>query len=1008
MDQNLNRCAAVLLCFFCQIAIAQAEVVLDGSVGVSDSLSGPDYEISADLGQQMGSNLFHSFTTFNIDTGESALFTGPDSVENIVGRVTGGSESWIDGLISSNISGANLYLLNPAGVIFGPNASLDLSGSFHVSTADYLQLGDNGVFYSDRDNTSVLTVASPTSFGFLTENPEAISATGSFLAVPKWESLTFSGGNITLDNANLYSQGGQISLTSIDGTIEINRDTTPPYYNSEMLFADIETGGMEAGHDGGGVYISGGNLLMSGASIRTDTYSEQDSIGVRINVTDDIDISGGLLSASTFGQGNSGSIDIVADSFTLRDQGQILTATYGVGNSGSQDQTSVSIKACNVNLTNGGQVSSETSWTGSAGDIRINAYESMVISGSNGLYYSGLYSNTYGPGNSGRIIVIAPTLYVDNEGAIQTGVFGDGNAADQTGYAIDLTVNTLSISGGGQVASSSQGSGNAGNIQINATQHIYLSGFSNYYTSGIFADSYWTGNSGSISIFSPELYLQLGSKISNTTYYGSTAGDISIDVQKMSLSSDAMISSAGNGTSEAGNIEISASESVSISGLNQENFYGGIYSSSYESGPGGNISITTPALSINQKGIIQAATFGSGDAGNISFNTNTLNMDSGARVSASTGGSGSAGSIEINAGESIIVNGRYGDYTSGIFALSGEDIGKGGDIIIRTPNLSLSKDSRIEASTAGLNNAGDISLSLGRLTLTNGALIVSQSTGEGDAGNIQISVDDFVQISGSGSLNNSGIAVNAHSSGDGGQALINTTDLTLKDGGAIEAATSGQGSGGSIVINSNTLNLSGDSWISSRSSATSTQDDPSFVPGEAGSIQITAKDTIEMSNSKITTRTEDADGGNIIINAGNLLHLDNSFISTSVAGGQGNGGNISIDPVFVILNNSDIIANAYEGSGGNISLTADYLFVWPDSRIEASSQLGVDGAVEIASPEIDLSSSLVVLPDSGTTAELSQDSCATRRDEDTSSLVVNSRGGMPQSPEDPMVGNGPI
>ena len=85
-----------------------------------------------------------------------------------------------------------------------------------------------------------------------------------------------------------------------------------------------------------------------------------------------------------------------------------------------------------------------------------------------------------------------------------------------------------------------------------------------------------------------------------------------------------------------------------------------------------------------------------------------------------------------------------------------------------------------------------------------------------------------------------------------------------------------------------------------------------------------------------------------------------------------------------------------------------YLFVWPDSRIEASSQLGVDGAVEIASPEIDLSSSLVVLPDSGTTAELSQDSCATRRDEDTSSLVVNSRGGMPQSPEDPMVSNGPI
>ena len=123
-----------------------AQVTMDGTLGRAGALPGPNYAITADLGQQVGGNLFHSFGTFSIPTGASATFSGPASVNNIIGRVTGGQVSQIDGTLRSTISGASLYLLNPAGVLFGENARLDVSGSVHVSTADTLRLRDGGQF----------------------------------------------------------------------------------------------------------------------------------------------------------------------------------------------------------------------------------------------------------------------------------------------------------------------------------------------------------------------------------------------------------------------------------------------------------------------------------------------------------------------------------------------------------------------------------------------------------------------------------------------------------------------------------------------------------------------------------------------------------------------------------------------------------------------------------------------------------------------------------------------
>ncbi|MBK8534014.1 MAG: filamentous hemagglutinin N-terminal domain-containing protein [Candidatus Competibacteraceae bacterium] len=147
-------------------SLLHAAVTLDGSVGRAGALPGPNYQITADLGRQVGGNLFHSFGQFSITTGESATFSGPNSISNIIGRITGGQSSFIDGAIRSTIPGANLYLLNPAGVLFGEHATLDVPGSFHVSTADYVKLSDGGHFDARNLGNSVLTVAPVAAFGF--------------------------------------------------------------------------------------------------------------------------------------------------------------------------------------------------------------------------------------------------------------------------------------------------------------------------------------------------------------------------------------------------------------------------------------------------------------------------------------------------------------------------------------------------------------------------------------------------------------------------------------------------------------------------------------------------------------------------------------------------------------------------------------------------------------------------------------------------------------------------
>jgi len=262
---------SVLILLAASPALAQS-ISADGTLGTTVTVNGANYFISD--GTLRGANQFHSFGAFNVLEGESATFRGPAGITNIIGRVTGGSESLINGLVASEISGANLYLLNPYGVLFGPNASLNLSGSFHVSTADYLRLGESGVFYASPSESTVLTIDPPSAFGFLNDNPAGIGIQQSLLEVPGGKHFSAVGGDITIDDANILAPGGRIDIACVASAGEVvpnpkgeaaALDTTNP---APLGAISVSNSLINAGGAGGGtVIIRGGRFLATNSNI---------------------------------------------------------------------------------------------------------------------------------------------------------------------------------------------------------------------------------------------------------------------------------------------------------------------------------------------------------------------------------------------------------------------------------------------------------------------------------------------------------------------------------------------------------------------------------------------------------------------------------------------------------------------------------------------------------------------------------------------------------------------
>ncbi|MBI3801148.1 MAG: filamentous hemagglutinin N-terminal domain-containing protein [Deltaproteobacteria bacterium] len=360
-----------VLFIFLLPTIAHAQITLDGSLGPKGPLTGPAYAIDAKVGQLRGNNLFHSFGQFNVHTGESATFTGPSTVENVIGRVTGGQQSFIDGQLRSEMPKANLYLLNPSGVLFGPNATLDVPGSFHVSTADYLRMADGAKFSANLSQESVLTSAPPAAFGFLSSNPAPITIQGSTLHVPEGKTLSVVGGDIQITGGSLSAPHGQINLASVASAGEVI-PTVSEQGPDLQLGGFSRLGKIEAsqgahintdGEGGGSVVIRAGRLVVDNATISSNTQGNVDGarVGIDAQIAEEVTITNaGRIETVVAGAGNGGDVRLAAGNVDGSGSATIGSTTLpnSTGTGGSTE-----LKVTQLRLTDGARIDTSTNGT---------------------------------------------------------------------------------------------------------------------------------------------------------------------------------------------------------------------------------------------------------------------------------------------------------------------------------------------------------------------------------------------------------------------------------------------------------------------------------------------------------------------------------------------------------------------------------------------------------------------------------------------------------------------
>jgi len=728
-----------------------AQITLDGSTGPPGELPGPHYTIDADIGKQAGGNLFHSFDQFNIKTGESATFTGPDSVSNIISRVTGESGSWIDGPLRSEIPGADFYLLNPRGLMFGPNALLDISGSFHLSTADYLRLGHNGRFDALLPENSLLSSAPPAAFGFLDENPGALEIRGS-LTVPPDHEVSLTGGDMEISGGIVSAPGGEIRIFSTASEGEVNlQNVSDSDFSSfrelgEISVSDgamLEVGGMSAGE----IDIRGGRFYLSTESSLSAITGESEGRGIDIRMRESLVISqGASVFTASLGGGRGGDISVSAGSFFLdnglifSESGFLIPSDDGGDVSligGKGDGGNIRLNADSADIS-GGMISTNTLDSGKAGDISISGETLNIRDGA-------------------KIVADNGNVYTGAEGNIIDGrvIGGKGDSGNITLNVSRLEINSASLS------SNTLGSGAGGNLSVTASDWLNIAGSgtddaghpADFYH-GLSTQTRGGGHGGHISMKTESLNLSQDAMINGQTYGSGRGGDVELDANRLEIHQGGTITTSTRGAGDAGEIVIHSAGSVHVSGAGVRLDKSRIYTATHSGGSGGDLTISADSLTIGRDGEIFAKTLGDdtwdgntlkdGPGGDIELNTKRLELNNGGLVTAGSESEGDAGNIAVRASDSVTL-GNASVRTS-------TEQADGGDIFLDAENRIHMTDSAVSTSVeGGKGDGGNIAVgqtSAPEFLISENSRIIANARG-GNGGNIHIAADQFVRSAGS-------------------------------------------------------------------------------------------------------------------------------------------------------------------------------------------------------------------------------------------------------------------
>ncbi len=878
-------------CFFSSVVLS--EITLDGSMGTTGSLAGPDFQITEDLGQRTSGNLFHSFGQFNINSAESATFSGSAGIKNVISRVTGGQTSTIDGTFRSTIPGANVYFLNPSGIIFGENASLDVQGSFHASTADYLKFKDGVKFETGLANTNpLLTIASPEAFGFLDDSPAPISVSGGLnkiLSVPEDSTLSLIGGNISIDDNTLYAPSGQVIIASAGSSGEIIFNESGVNTSSFTRGGNIQLShhaGISVSADAAGkVVIRGGQMVMDNAAIFAYTTNE-DGGEIDVDLTGSLSINGGTgIQSASLGNGDSGDISIKSEKLDIRNGGLIASFFKSSGNSGN-----LSVDSNEIILTNdkiipapGFNVVLPTGIVHTAGSNASGNPRGLSVNSKNLIISNAAYISTMNGGltNGADILINSDNILLTN--TLDTGINFTGIQADVVGTgnggSIIIHSNELTINNGANISASTNAAGNAGNIKIDSPTLI-LTGKKSDISSDT---SFHTGNAGDISIQSTRMELHDGATLSTETLGFGLGGDITVNSSNILLSGEKtgfFTDSLNSSTQNAGNLTITADYLDMRSGATLD-------ASSHSQGIEGYLDFISkyPALldiiDLDSLPLDENKnSFGNG--GVISLNINHLYINE-STIGAITTGKGQAGNINIKA-QTILITASHTDDFIGIVNQSEEGAsGNAGNITINTSSLELLSDARISSSTFSTGQAGDINITADTISLDDAAFIQSASNNH----LTHIGIDENSTIAKSGNI------------------LISVSDVLRIENGSV------------IAVSTEKAN--------------------------AGEIQIKGNGNIVLSNGKINTSVADGKGaGGDISMTTPIVTLDSSNILAQAK--EGKGGNILISNFLLQSPNSLVSASSKQSTDGKLNLKPDTnisgsIAVLPNSLLNASEHL---------------------------------------------------------------------
>ncbi|WP_448564793.1 two-partner secretion domain-containing protein [Trichothermofontia sp.] len=865
-------------------------------------------------GASRGANLFHSFQEFNVGENRGVYFANPTGIDNILSRVTGANRSNILGTLGV-LGNANLFLINPNGIVFGPNARLDLAGSFVGSTANSIVFDNFEFNASDPQAPPLLTINIPIGLRFR-DNPAPIlvQSQSPGLEVKPNQTLILVGGALTFARAQLSATAAQIELASVAGNEQISLDFSEHFLTLTptpvQQFRDIQLlqGTAIAVTGGGSFNLYGRNLTLLGDSqIDANTVGAEAGGSINLQIADQLRMVGGNIAAQVEAEatGSGGDITIAAQELHLSEGAQINVDTFGAGEAGGLTVTADRITAIGedaAGFPSGLFASVQFGATGQGGNLNITTGDLTLRDGAQ------VFADTFGEGNAGSLAVRA-TRSVTLGGVAADGSVSNLSAsvnAGATGVGGDLILTTpqLTLQKGGQITVGTSGQGGAGNLRVTADT-IWVTGTTpdGNTASGLYAqvEPGAVGNGGNLEITTRQLLVNQGGQISVSTFGAGDGGNLDLQAQDIEIQGNnsglyAQVNAEAQG--QAGVLTIATDRLRVTNGAT-------IAASTAGLGNAGSMVITaSDSIEISGSGSFLGAQVnvgGTGNGGDTLITTQRLELRNGGRISADTFGQGDAGNLVINASDRVIVDGIGTFLTADVNA---EATGTGGNLILQTGRLAVKDGGRIGASTFG----------------------------QGDAGFVQIEASEAIVLQGQaadGSSSRITAEVRSEATGAGGDLLLTTPSLQLRDGAQISVGTFGAGNAGNLVVQAGEIDLQGNSADARTSSGLYAQVERAAT-GTGGNLLIEADRLWVRDGGQVSVATfGSGEAGNLVIVAD---HIDlqgetsdgntpSGLFATVESGAIGNGGNLAIQTRQLTLRDGARISVSTGGAGNAGSLT---------------------------------------------------------------------------------------